>query len=53
MLLESFWIPITVKGLTNRSSQPLAAAVPAFDFMKEFKAFAALAAASGGSAPSR
>jgi hypothetical protein len=39
--------------LTNRWSQPLAAVKSTFDFMKQFSMFAALAAASGGSAPSR
>ncbi len=39
--------------LTNRSSQPLAAVMPTFNFMKQFLVFATLAAASGGSAPSR
>jgi len=39
--------------LTNRWSQPLAAVKFTFDFMKQFSMFAALAAASGGSAPSR
>ena len=39
--------------LTNRWSQPLAAVKSTFDFMKQFPMFAALAAASGGSAPSR
>jgi hypothetical protein len=38
---------------SNRSSQPLAVLMPTFDFMKEFSIFAALAAAIGGSAPSR
>jgi hypothetical protein len=41
------------QDLTNRSSQPLAAAMRTVDFMKQFSMFAALAAASGGSAPSR
>jgi len=40
-------------GLTNRSSQPLAVPMRRFDFMKQFPQFATLAAASGGSAPSR
>ena len=40
-------------GLTNRWSQPLAEAMTMFDFMKQFPMFATLAAASGGSAPSR
>jgi len=40
-------------GLTNRWSQPLAVVKSAFDFMKQFLMFATLAAASGGSAPSR
>jgi len=39
--------------LTNRWSQPLAAVMPSFDFMKQFSMFVTLAAASGGSAPSR
>jgi hypothetical protein len=39
--------------LTNRWSQPLAGAMTSFDFLKPFSMFAALAAASGGSAPSR
>jgi hypothetical protein len=47
--------------LTNRWSQlrrlsragTLAVAMTAVDFMKQFSKFAALAAASGGSAPSR
>jgi hypothetical protein len=39
--------------LTNRWSQPLAAVLSTFDFMKEFSMFATLAAASGGSAPYR
>jgi hypothetical protein len=41
------------RHLTNRSSQPLAAAMTSFNFMKQFFVFATLAAASGGSAPSR
>jgi hypothetical protein len=40
-------------GLTNRSSQPLAVAMRTFNFMKLFREFATLAAASGGSALSR
>ena len=43
----------TVQRLTNRSSQPLAVAMSRLDFMKQFPMFAALAAASDGSAPSR
>jgi hypothetical protein len=39
--------------LTNRSSQPLAGEMRTFDFMNQFREFATLAAASGGSAPSR
>jgi hypothetical protein len=39
--------------LTNRSSQPLAALMTEFDLMKQFLMLAMLAAASGGSAPSR
>jgi hypothetical protein len=38
----------TRSRLTNRSSQPLAVAMRAFDFMKLFKEFAMLAPASGG-----
>ena len=41
------------KGLTNCWSQPLAVVKSTFDFMKQFSMFATLAAASGGSAPSR
>jgi|SRR6476469_2029807 len=41
------------KDLTNRWSQPLAVVMSTFDFMKQFPMFATLAAASGGSAPSR
>jgi hypothetical protein len=41
------------RGLTNRSSQPLAVAMRRFDFMNQLSQFATLAAASGGSAPSR
>jgi hypothetical protein len=40
-------------GLTNRWSQPLAAVKSTFDFMKQFRVFATLAAASSGSARSR
>jgi hypothetical protein len=40
-------------GLTNRWSQPLAAVLSTFDFMRLFSMFAVLAPASGGSAPSR
>ena len=39
--------------LTNRWSQPLAVPMTPFDFMKQFSMFTTLAAASGGSAPSR
>jgi hypothetical protein len=39
--------------LTNRWSQPLAVLKSTFNFMKQFSMFATLAAASGGSAPSR
>ena len=39
--------------LTNRWSQPLAGVKSTFDFMKQVSMFAALGAASGGSAPSR
>jgi hypothetical protein len=41
------------QGLTNRWSQPLAVAMRTFDLMKQLSMFASLAAASGGSAPSR
>ena len=41
------------KDLTNRWSQPLAAVKSTFDFMKQFQMSITLAAASGGSAPSR
>ncbi len=40
-------------SLTNRWSQPLAVVMSTFDFVKQFSMFATLAAASGGSAPSR
>jgi hypothetical protein len=43
----------TFKDLTNRWSQPLAAVMTRFNFMKQFSMFAMLAAASGGSALSR
>ena len=39
--------------LTIRSSQPLAVVMSTFDFMKQPLEFSTLAAASGGSAPSR
>ena len=42
-----------LKGLTNRWSQPLAAAMRTDDFMKRSSVFATLAAAIGGSAASR
>ena len=42
-----------MNDLTNRWSQPLAVVKSRFDFMKQFSMFAVLAAASGGSAPSR
>src|SRR5437016_6684800 len=44
------WI---TKSLTERCRQPLADLMTTFDFMKQFPEFATLAAASGGSAPSR
>jgi hypothetical protein len=44
---------VTSIDLTNRWSQPLAGAMTTFNFMKQFSMFATLAAASGGSAPSR
>jgi len=40
-------------GLTNRSSQQLAVMKSTFDFAEQLSMFAALAAASGGSALSR
>jgi hypothetical protein len=43
----------TAKHLTNRWSQPLAAPMTTFDFMKQLLIVVTLAAASGGSAPSR
>ena len=39
--------------LTNRWSQPLAGVMSRFDFMKQLSMLRKLAAASGGSAPSR
>jgi len=52
-----FWAAIArawhINRLTNRWSQQLAAVKSTFDFMKQFPMFAALAPASGGSAPSR
>jgi hypothetical protein len=39
--------------LTKRWSQPLAVVKSTFDFMKQFRQFVMLAAASGRSAPSR
>ena len=39
--------------LTNRWSQPLAAVLSTFDFMKQLLEFTTLAPASGSSAPSR
>jgi len=41
------------KHLTNRWSEPLAGAMTKFEFMRPLSMFAALAPASGGSAPSR
>jgi hypothetical protein len=41
------------QDLTNRWSQPPAAVMTTFDFVKQFSMFVALAAASGGAAPSR
>ena len=41
------------EDLTNSWSQPLAVVMRRFDFMKQPPVFATLAAASGGSAPSR
>jgi hypothetical protein len=42
-----------MNDLTNRCSQPLAAAMSIFDLMKQFSMLATLASASDGSAPSR
>jgi len=39
--------------LTKRWAAPLAVVMSTFDFMKQFSIFAAPAAASGGSGPSR
>jgi len=44
---------ITELDLTNRWSQLLDAVTLMFNFMKQYSVFAMLAAASGGSAPSR
>jgi hypothetical protein len=43
----------SAQGLTSRWSQPLTVAMRTFDFMKQFREFAALAPASDGSALSR
>jgi hypothetical protein len=58
MAIQRFASSITfavraLTGLTNRWSQPLAAVMTTFNFMKEFSMFATLAPASGGSARSR
>jgi hypothetical protein len=53
LLLVATAVSVFVAILTNRWSQPLAAVKSTFDFMKQFSMFATLAAASGGSAPSR
>jgi len=45
--------PLDADLLTNRWSQPLTDAMRVLDFMKTSLMFATLAAASGGSAPSR
>ena len=42
-----------IRCLTNRWSQPLVVVMSTFDFVKQFRMFAALAATSGGSACSR
>jgi hypothetical protein len=44
---------ILAADLTNRCSQPLTVLMRRFNFMKQFSIFAAIAAASAGSAPSR
>jgi hypothetical protein len=44
---------VTLKGLTNHWSQPLAVVMTTFNFMKRFREFATLAAATGGSVRSR
>jgi hypothetical protein len=46
-------LPLKPNHLTRRCSQPLAVVMTGFDFMKQFLMFATLAAARGGSAPSR
>jgi hypothetical protein len=46
-------VVVTLSHLTNRWSQPLAVVMSTFNSMKQFPMFAALAPASGGSAPSR
>jgi hypothetical protein len=48
-----FSIVLPGNDLTNRWSQLLAAVKSTFDLMKQFSMFVVLAAASGGSAPSR
>ena len=44
---------VTELDLTDRCSQALAAVTPMFNFMIQYSVFAMLAAAKGGSRPSR
>jgi len=53
MISRDIFSALNTSHLTNRWSQPLAVVKSTFDFMKPFSMFATLAAASGGSAPSR
>jgi len=53
MISRDMFSALNTSHLTNRWSQPLAVAMTHFSFMKQFSMFATLAAASGGSAPSR
>jgi hypothetical protein len=52
-LVQTGYRRLCSASLTNRWSQPLAIVQSTFNFMKQFSMFATLAAASGGSAPSR
>ena len=53
MISRDIFSALNTSHLTNRRSQPLAGPMTTFDFIKQFSMFAMLAAASGGSAPSR
>jgi len=53
MISRDIFSALNTSHLTNRWSQPLAALMSTFNFMKQFSMFATLALASGGSAPSR